>query len=317
MIGLEVELIDTHCHLDEGTFALDAADVIARALESGVSAIITVGTTADSSRLAVELAATYECVYAAVGIQPNYAAEAKPGDWETIEELATQPKVVAIGETGLDRYWDFAPIDVQAESFARHIELARNRDLPFIVHCRDAENDVVSQLRDAATEGSLRGVMHSFCGSSETAAECIELGLFLSFSGILTYKKNDALRELARDVPLDRILIETDAPYLAPAPKRGKRNEPAFLEHTAVLASRCAQNPSRRDRQHHNAQRTHVISSAGVVTQTWPPHRQPFSPSSPNQEIDLARRDSIECFARRKCFGIEDSAVHCRLSQVV
>ena len=232
-----MELIDTHAHLDEESFATDCDEVIARAVESGLSAVITVGTTVDSSRRAVELARQYPAVYAAVGIQPNYAAEAKPGDFETIEQLVSRAKVVAIGETGLDRYWDYAPLDVQAEFFTKHIELSQRLDLPLIVHCRDAEADVVSQLRNAAVCGPLRGVMHSFCGDPETARTCLGLGLHISFSGMLTYKKNDDLRALAAEIPLDRLLVETDAPYLAPAPKRGKRNEPAFVCHTiACLA---------------------------------------------------------------------------------
>ncbi len=229
-----MELIDTHCHLDEEAFSTDCEEVVERAVTSDVSTLITIGTTAQSSRRAVELAQKHAAVYAAVGIQPNYAAEAQPGDWETIEQLATESKVVAIGETGLDRYWDHAPFDLQIEFFSKHIELARKCNLPFVVHCRDAEDDVVAQLRDAAGSGLLRGVMHSFCGNLETARACLQLGLHISLAGMLTYKKNDELRSVAAEVPLDRLLIETDAPYLAPVPKRGKRNEPSFVCHTAA-----------------------------------------------------------------------------------
>jgi TatD DNase family protein len=236
-----MDLIDTHAHLDEEAFATDCDAVIARAVESGLEAVITIGTTADSSRRAVELARQYPAVYAAVGIQPNYAAEAKPGDFQAIEQLAAQAKVVGIGETGLDRYWDYAPLDVQAESFARHVGLSQRLDLPLIVHCRDADADVVSQLRRAADRGPLRGVMHSFCGSPETARACLDLGLHISFSGMLTYKKNDALRALAAEIPPDRLLVETDAPYLAPAPKRGKRNEPAYVCHTLACLAEVRQ----------------------------------------------------------------------------
>ena len=229
-----MELIDTHCHLDEDAFAPDRDEVIARALAEGVAALVTIGTTAASSRQAVELAARYPAVFAVVGIQPNYVAEAKSGDWETIEELVQSPKVVGVGETGLDRYWDYAPLELQQEFFRRHLELAKRRDLPFVIHCRDAEADVIAQLQQFAAGGPLRGVMHSFTGSRDTARACLELGLHVSFAGMLTYKKNDALRDVAAYVPAERLLLETDAPYLAPIPKRGKRNEPAFVSYTAA-----------------------------------------------------------------------------------
>jgi TatD DNase family protein len=231
-------LIDTHLHLDEEAFRPDRDEVVARASAAGVDQMITIGITAATSRAAVALAQAHPTVFAAVAIQPNYVSQAAPGDWEIIEELATQPKIVAIGETGLDRYWDHAPFDMQVEFFDRHLELARRLELPFIVHCREAEKDVVAQLRRAAAIGPLRGVMHSFSGDAETALACVELGLFISFAGMLTFKKNDALRAVAAQVPLDRLLVETDAPYLAPTPFRGKRNEPAYVRHTAeVLAT--------------------------------------------------------------------------------
>lgn len=230
-----MRLIDTHCHLDEPAFDLDRDEVVARALEAGLEALVTIGVTAATSARAVELAARYPAVSAAVGIQPNYAAQAQPGDWEEIERLARAPGVVAIGETGLDRYWNYAPLDVQTEYFRRHIDLARRLGRPFIVHCRDAEAEVVAELRRAAEAGPLAGVMHSFSGDAETARACLELGMYLSFAGMVTYRKNDALRRVAAETPLDRLLIETDAPYLVPHPrrKREKRNEPAFVIDTA------------------------------------------------------------------------------------
>lgn len=230
-----MELIDTHCHLDEDAFAVDRDEVLRRAADAGLAAVITIGTTAESSRQAVELAARYPLVHAAVGIQPNYVAQAQPGDWEIIEQLATRPKVVALGETGLDRYWDYAPIDQQRDYFARHIELSKRLDRPFVVHCRDAEADVVAQLREAAADGPLRGVMHSFTGTRETAEACLALGLYISFAGMVTFRKNHELRAAAAAVPRDRLLIETDSPYLAPIPHRGKRNEPAHVKYTAAV----------------------------------------------------------------------------------
>jgi TatD DNase family protein len=229
-----MQLFDTHCHLDEPAFDGDRDDVLARARAAGVVGMVTIGTTALSSTSAVELAKQQPDVYAAVGIQPNYVAEEKSGDWEKIVTLAAEPKVVAIGETGLDRYWDYTPFAQQAEAFDRHLELSRMAGKPFIVHCREAEADVVAQLRSASVARRLQGVMHSFSGDLATAEACLDLGLYISFAGMVTFKRNDALRAVAKAIPLDRILIETDAPYLAPMPHRGKRNEPAYVAHTAA-----------------------------------------------------------------------------------
>jgi TatD DNase family protein len=233
-------LIDTHAHLDEEAFDADRAEVVARAATAGVVRIVTIGTTADTSRRSVAIAGQFPGVYAAVGIQPNYAAQAKAGDWEVIEVLASEPRVVAIGETGLDRYWDYAPFDVQIDYFRRHMALAQRLNKPFVVHCREAEADMVAQLREAAGQGPLRGVMHSFTGSLETARACLELGLCISFAGMLTYKKSQGLRDLVKELPLERILVETDSPYLAPQPMRGKRNEPSFVRVTANALAELA-----------------------------------------------------------------------------
>jgi TatD DNase family protein len=233
-------LIDTHAHLDEEAFDADRAATVTRAEASGIVRIVTIGTTAQTSRRSVEIAREFRAVYAAVGIQPNYAAQAKAGDWEAVEALASEAKVVAIGETGLDRYWDYAPFDIQIDYFQRHIALAQKLDKPFVVHCRDAEADVVAQLQQAAGRGPLRGVMHSFTGSLETARACLDLGLYISFAGMLTYKKSQPLRDLVEHLPLDRILVETDSPYLAPQPMRGKRNEPSFVRVTANCLAELA-----------------------------------------------------------------------------
>jgi TatD DNase family protein len=227
-------LVDTHCHLDQEEFDADRDAAIERAHQAGVEAIVTVGTTAVSSEVTVELAATHRGVFAAVGIQPNYAAQAEPGDWERVVTLVDKPKVVALGETGLDRHWDHSPFDIQQDYFDRHLRLSQDRDLPFVVHTRDSERDVLEMLREAHRRGPLRGVMHSFTGTAATAAECLELGLYISFAGMVTFKKSDALREVAATIPDNRILVETDSPYLSPHPLRGKRNEPANVLHTAV-----------------------------------------------------------------------------------
>ncbi len=229
-----MEWIDTHCHLDEESFTQDCADTIQRAVDAGVKTMIAVGITLDSCRRVVELAQKYSCVYAIVGLHPNYVLAAQPGDWEQIVELMKAPKVVGLGETGLDKYWDYAPIDLQIEFFNRHIELSRQLNLPFVVHCREAEAETLAVLRHHAAAGPFNGAMHSFCGSAETAAACLEMGMHLSFAGMLTFKKNDTLRQLSATLPLDRLLVETDSPYLAPTPYRSKRNEPAHVRLTAA-----------------------------------------------------------------------------------
>jgi len=226
-------LIDTHCHLDSEGFHQDIDNVIQRALDGGIERMLTIGVTLETSQAAVLLSNRYSCVSAVVGIQPNYAHEAKPMDWERIEDLATHPNVVGVGETGLDKYWDFAPLEIQRDFFVRHIELSRRLKLPFVVHCREAEGEVIEVLQAEAVNGPLSGVMHSFSGSAATAAECVRLGLHISFAGMLTFRKNEELRSAARSVPLNRLLVETDAPYLAPLPHRGKRNEPAWVRFTS------------------------------------------------------------------------------------
>ena len=201
--------------------------------------MVAVGTTAASSQVCVDLAGQYDSVLAAVGIQPNYCAEAGEGDWDKVVSLAEQPRVVALGETGLDRYWDYTPFEVQQDYFDRHLRLSQQLDLPFIVHMRDCGSDIVEMLREARQHGPLRGVMHSFTGDAELAKECLELGLEISFAGMVTYKKSDDLRAVAASIPDGRILIETDAPYLSPHPKRGQRpNEPALIVHTAECLAR-------------------------------------------------------------------------------
>ena len=233
------ELIDTHAHLDDERFAADLPAVLERAAAAGVSRIIVVATTAATSRVCVDLAARHAPLFATVGIQPNHVAEAGPADWDEVVHLATAGKVVALGETGLDRHWDYTPFPQQEDYFARHVELARKHGLPVVIHCREAEADVVRMLRaDHDRHGPVRGVMHSFTGDAATARDCLAMGLHISFAGMVTYKNAQALRDVAKDVPADRLLVETDSPYLAPVPERGKRNEPAFVAHTAALLAR-------------------------------------------------------------------------------
>lgn len=230
-----MQLYDTHCHLDDEQFDADRDGVVARARSAGVARIIAVGVSADSSRQCLQLAVAYDNVSAAVGIQPNHAGEAQADDWDRIVEMAGDPRVVAVGETGLDRYWDYTPFPVQQDFFDRHLRLAQRYDLPFIVHMRDCDAETLAMLQEARARGPLRGVMHSFTGSARTATACVELGLHISFAGMVTYKKSDTLRRIAVGVRVDRLLIETDAPYLSPHPHRSHRpNEPALLVHTAA-----------------------------------------------------------------------------------
>ena len=229
-----IQLFDTHAHLDDPRFDGIRDEVIARAAAAGVMHVVSVGTTIETSRTNVKLAERFDAVAAAVGIQPNCTAETRPGDWDMIVRLVESPEVVALGETGLDRYWDYSPIDTQRDYFDRHLQLSQQRGLPIVIHMRDCEEDVLAMLREARQRGPIGGVLHSFSGTAEGAAQCVELGLHISFAGMVTFKKADALRTIAAQVPADRLLIETDAPYLTPAPHRGKRpNEPAHLIHTA------------------------------------------------------------------------------------
>ncbi len=227
-------MFDTHAHLDDEQLRGDCAAVVERARAAGVQNILAVGTTLASSRQCIAIAGQFAGVYASVGIHPNHTAEAQPGDWNEIVKLADQPRVVALGETGLDRHWDFAPFELQQDYFDRHLRLSQQLDRAFIVHQRDCEADVLAMLRTARQRGPLRGVMHSFAGSAQTAAACLDLGLYISFAGMVTFKKSDELRAIAATIPADRLLVETDAPYLSPHPHRGQRpNEPALVMHTA------------------------------------------------------------------------------------
>ncbi len=228
---------DTHAHLDLEEFDADRAAVIERAREAGVAQILNAGISLASSRAAVKLAEVYAEVFAAVGIHPNSAAEAGPNDWDRIVELADQARVAAIGETGLDRYRDFTPLSLQQEYFERHLGLAQERNLPIVIHCRDAAEDLMPMLRRAVARRALKGIMHAFSGDAQMARECVELGLYISFAGNVTFsnKKFEGLRAVALAVPAERLLIETDSPYITPEPLRGrqKRNEPAWVIHTA------------------------------------------------------------------------------------
>ena len=216
-----MRLFDTHAHLDDGQFEGCLEAVLDRARAAGVVHVLTVGTTAESSQAAVQLASGHPLLSAAVGIQPNCCTDARPGDWDKIVGLLDHEQVVAIGETGLDRHWDDSPFAMQQDYFDRHLRLSQDRSLPFVVHMRDCEQDVLGMLREARRRGPLRGIMHAFTGSSAAARECVELGLHISFAGMVTFPKSGDLRRVASEIPADRILVETDAPYLAPSRSEG------------------------------------------------------------------------------------------------
>jgi TatD DNase family protein len=226
--------IDTHAHLADEAFRSQLANVLERARLAGVSELLCVAVDRESSDAAIEISQNHPQVWATAGVHPNYAHLAAESDWERVIELSADRRVVALGETGLDLHWDDCPFPIQQQNFSRHWELSRITDLPLIIHMRDCESEMISALESERRLGPLRGVMHSFAGSAETAAACLGLGLYISFAGMLTYKKSDALREVARTIPLDRLLVETDSPYLSPEPHRSKRpNEPANVVYTA------------------------------------------------------------------------------------
>lgn len=231
---MPLTLYDTHAHLTDPAYAQTLAQVLDEAKAAGVVAINVIGFDAVTSLAACQLAAGHAgFLFAAVGIQPNSAAEAAPEDWSVIERLAVHPHVRAIGETGLDLYWDRTPLPLQQDYFDRHIALAAATDRPLVIHMRESGREIVDQLRPHASKGNLRGVMHSFTGDWALCRECLDLGLMISFAGMVTFKKSQALREVAAQVPLDRLLVETDAPYLSPEPFRGQRpNAPARVAHT-------------------------------------------------------------------------------------
>ena len=229
------ELFDSHAHLDDEKFQGDLRAVLERARNAGLIRIVTIATTGSSSAVCIGLAKQHTILAATVGIQPNNIAQEPADAWDQVVSLVTHPKVVAVGETGLDRHWDYTPFAQQEDYFARHLELARRHHLAVVIHCREAEADVVRMLKeDFERHGPVRGLMHSFTGDLATAQACLAMGLYISFAGMVTYKNAQNLRAVAAQVPLERMLVETDSPYLAPVPVRGQRNEPAHVVHTAA-----------------------------------------------------------------------------------
>lgn len=237
--GRDPVLFDTHAHLNDEKFNEDQAETIERARRNGVSYICNIGYDRKSIETTLDLARRYDFIYAAIGWHPQEAIHMKEGDLDWIENLArTEKKVVAIGEIGLDYYWDTSPKELQQEVFRQQIQMAKRLNLPIIIHDRDAHQDLLTIMREEKAE-EVGGIMHCFSGSPEMAKECIDLNFYISLAGPVTFKNAHKPKEVAKMVPLDRLLIETDCPYLTPHPYRGKRNESGYVrlvaEEVAIL----------------------------------------------------------------------------------
>lgn len=230
-----MSLVDSHCHLDDRRFAGDRPAVIERALAAGVEAILAIGSGDGPPDLeaGVRLAEAHPAIYATAGVHPHDAAKVSEQSWRTLEALLRHPRVLALGEIGLDYHYNFSPPEIQRRAFLRQLALARCAGKPVIIHTREAWEDTLALLEEHWAQSGLPAVMHCFSGGPEEARRCLDLGFYLSFAGVVTFPKAERVRQAARSTPPERLLVETDAPYLAPEPVRGKRNEPAFLLHTA------------------------------------------------------------------------------------
>ena len=225
-------LVDSHCHLDYPDFA-DLDETVRRAKAAGVGTLLTIGTSMLKFPGVLSVAESQDNIFCTVGVHPHEAGKEDLVTPEQLLEQAKHPKIVGFGETGLDYFYEHSPREAQKESFRRHLTAARDGNLPAIVHTRDAEEDTLDVLSDEMQKGAFRGLIHCFSASSDFAKRAVDMGLYISVSGIITFKTADALRAAVSDVPLDRLLVETDAPYLAPVPHRGKPNEPAYTRLTA------------------------------------------------------------------------------------
>ena len=228
-------LVDSHCHLDFPDFATDRDAVLARARDAGIDWMLTIGTRLTSFDGVLAVADAHDNVFCSVGIHPHEAAKEPDVTAEHLVRMAARhPKIVGFGETGLDYFYDLSPREDQQRSFRTHIAAAREAGLPLIVHTRDADPDTLAILREEYANGAFPGLIHCFSTSREMAFGALDLGFYISISGIVTFNRAEELRAIVRDLPLDRLLVETDAPYLAPAPRRGKTNEPAYTAYTAA-----------------------------------------------------------------------------------
>ncbi|MEO8558539.1 MAG: TatD family hydrolase [Rhodospirillales bacterium] len=227
-------LVDSHCHLDFPEFAPELDAVVARAREAGIGTMLTICTSLERFAGVLAVAERYDDVWCSVGVHPHEAEKEGQSAPERLIELARHPKVVGIGETGLDYFYEHSPRQQQIDSFRAHIAASRVTGLPLIVHTRDADQYTADILAEEYAKGTFPGLIHCFSSTSIVSDKAIELGFSISISGIVTFKPAEALRSIVRGLPLDRLLVETDSPYLAPVPKRGRRNEPAFVAHTAA-----------------------------------------------------------------------------------
>ncbi len=230
-------LVDSHCHLDFPDFEAERAAVVARAVAAGVGHMVTISTRVRRFAQVRAIAEEFDNVFCSVGTHPHNAAEEMDVTADELVRLSAHPKVVAIGEAGLDYHYDKSPRDAQMAGFRTHIDAARRSGLPLVIHARNADEDIAGTLQEEMGKGTFPFVLHCFSSGRALALKGVELGGYISFSGILTFRNSEDLRSIAREVPRDRLLVETDAPYLAPVPLRGKRNEPAYVANTAnVLA---------------------------------------------------------------------------------
>jgi TatD DNase family protein len=230
-------LVDSHCHLDFPDLASELDAVVARARAAGIGRMVTISTRVRKHAQVIAIAEKYQGVFCSVGTHPHNALEESDIDAKALVALSQHPKIVAIGEAGLDYHYDNSPRDLQLKSFRQHIQASRETGLPLVIHSRDCDADMARILAEETGKGAFPAVLHCFTGGRDLAFDAIEMGLHISFTGILTFKRSDELRAIAKDLPADRIMVETDAPYLAPLPYRGKRCEPAYVVETAkVLA---------------------------------------------------------------------------------
>lgn len=227
-------LVDSHCHLDFPEFTPELDHVVERARQAGVGTMLTIGTTLSRFSGVLAVAKRYPDIWCSVGVHPHEAKEEGQDAPSRLVELAAHPRVVGIGETGLDYFYEHSPRAEQAENFRAHIAAARTTGLPLIVHTRDADADTAAILREEYAKGPFTGLIHCFSSTKEVSETALEIGFYISISGIVTFKAAEDLRQIVATLPMDRLLVETDAPYLAPVPRRGKRNEPAFVAHTAA-----------------------------------------------------------------------------------
>lgn len=227
-------LIDSHCHLDFADYDSDRADMLARARDAGVGLMLSISTKIAAAEAIIALAESADDVLCTIGSHPHEAAS-EHACVDELTKLTEHPKVIGIGETGLDYYYANAPRTLQQDNFRAHIAAARTSGLPLIIHARDADDDIAAILEDEMTQGEFSGLIHCFTGGATLAAHALALGFYISVSGIVTFKNAVDLRDIIATVPLERLLLETDAPFLAPVPHRGKRNEPSFITHTASM----------------------------------------------------------------------------------